>query len=150
VHCSKVCPLLLRIHYAALLAATSQSSMHACISDNEPTTPVSYPQGMHMTSRGSSASSSSGWLGTEDMWHLCGSPCFDTLMLCGAEMASSNLHQNQLQREVKQLQALAAEKDGRLADAADEEQRLRQQLDHLREQLQQQGVGTSCHSVLSY
>lgn len=54
-------------------------------------------------------------------------------------MASSNLQHDQLQREVKQLQALAAEKDGRLAEAAAEEQRLRQQLDQLHTQLQQAG-----------
>lgn len=60
-------------------------------------------------------------------------------MLAHAEMASSNLQHDQLQREVKQLQALAAEKDGRLAEAAAEEQRLRQQLDQLHTQLQQAG-----------
>lgn len=57
-----------------------------------------------------------------------------------AEMASSKHQQEQLQREVKQLQALAAEKDGRLADAAAEQQRLRQQLDQMAEQLHQAGV----------
>ena len=56
-----------------------------------------------------------------------------------AEMASSKLQQDQMQREVKQLQALAAEKDGRLADAAGEAERLRQQLGRLQEQLQHQG-----------
>jgi septal ring factor EnvC (AmiA/AmiB activator) len=64
----------------------------------------------------------------------CGVPC-----LAHAEMASSNLQHDQLQREVKQLQALAAEKDGRLAEAAAEEQRLRQQLDQLSTQLQRAG-----------
>lgn len=111
-----------------------------------------------MTLIGNSASSSSGCLGNKGNWHCplycsctwCGSRCYDFLMLCvSAEMASSKVQQDQLQREVKQLQALAAEKDGRLADAADEEQHLRQQLDHLREQLQQQGVGASCHCVLA-
>lgn len=57
-------------------------------------------------------------------------------------MASSKLQQDQQQREVKQLQALAAEKDGRLADAAAEAQRLRQQLEHLQEQLHHQGATT--------
>lgn len=59
-----------------------------------------------------------------------------------AELASSKLQQDQLQREVKQQQALAAEKDARLADAAAQEQRLRQQADQLREQLQQSGAAT--------
>ena len=65
--------------------------------------------------------------------------CCAVLCPAHAEMASSNLQHDQLQREVKQLQALAAEKDGRLAEAAAEEQRLRQQLDQLSTQLQQAG-----------
>ncbi len=64
---------------------------------------------------------------------------YAALCCANAEMASSNLQHEQLQREVKQLQALAAEKDGRLAEAAADEQRLRQQLEQLQAQLQQAG-----------
>lgn len=57
-----------------------------------------------------------------------------------AELASSRVQQDQLQREVKQLQVLAAEKDSRLAESAAQEQQMRQQLDHLRDQMQQTGA----------
>jgi septal ring factor EnvC (AmiA/AmiB activator) len=66
------------------------------------------------------------------------------------ELASGQHMQSQLQRDVKQLQALASEKDGRLAEAAAAEQRLRQQLEHAREQLQQHGAcaaGASSRSL---
>lgn len=70
-----------------------------------------------------------------------------------AELASSRVQQEQLQREVKQLQALAAEKDSRLAESAAQEQQMRQQLDHLRDQMQQTGayVQAACgrHAVVA-
>lgn len=50
------------------------------------------------------------------------------------------MQQDQLQREVKQLQVLAAEKDSRLKECAAQEQQMRQQLDQLRDQLRQTGV----------
>lgn len=63
--------------------------------------------------------------------------CDIRLCCCDAELASSQLQQEQLQREVKQLKALAAEKDDRLSEAADAERKLQQQLKHMQQQLEQ-------------
>lgn len=68
------------------------------------------------------------------------------------ELASSKVQQDQLQREVKQLQVLAAEKDSRLAESAAQAQQMRQQVEQLRDQLQQAGGSrsntmTACMSV---
>lgn len=59
--------------------------------------------------------------------------------LLAAELASSQLQQEQLLRDVKQLKALAAEKDDRLSEAAKVEQQLRQQLGQLQQQMQDAG-----------
>lgn len=56
-----------------------------------------------------------------------------------AELASSQLQQEQLLRDVKQLKALAAEKDERLCEAAKAEQQLQQQLDQLQQQMREAG-----------
>lgn len=70
-----------------------------------------------------------------------------------AELASSQHQQTQLQREVKQLQALAAEKDEHLSDAAAAGARLRQQLDRAKLALQEHGAGSvldHCAVLLSH
>jgi septal ring factor EnvC (AmiA/AmiB activator) len=61
------------------------------------------------------------------------------VMLCVAELASCQVQQGQLQRELNQLRAMTAEKDERLADAAGGERQLRQQVEQLRQQLREAG-----------
>jgi chromosome segregation ATPase len=64
------------------------------------------------------------------------------LCTCGesaAELASCQVQQGQLQRELNQLRAMTAEKDERLADAAGGELQLRQQVEQLRQQLREAG-----------
>jgi chromosome segregation ATPase len=56
-----------------------------------------------------------------------------------AELASCQVQQGQLQRELNQLRAMTAEKDERLADAAGSERQLRQQMEQLRQQLREAG-----------
>ncbi|KAF6253880.1 hypothetical protein COO60DRAFT_1462988 [Scenedesmus sp. NREL 46B-D3] len=56
------------------------------------------------------------------------------------ELASCQVQQGQLQRELGQLRAMTAEKDERLADAAGSEQQLRQQTEQLRQQLREAEV----------
>jgi hypothetical protein len=56
-----------------------------------------------------------------------------------AELATSQVRQSQLERKVNQLQVLAAEKDQRLADAAKTDMQQQQQLQLIRQQLQDTG-----------
>ena len=56
-----------------------------------------------------------------------------------AELASFQIQHGNLQRELNQLRAMTAEKDERLADAADGERQMRQQLEQLRQQLREAG-----------
>jgi hypothetical protein len=63
-----------------------------------------------------------------------------TQNVSAAELASCQVQQGQLQRELNQLRAMTAEKDERLADAAGGERQLRQQIEQLRQQLREAGA----------